>query len=277
MTDISIDQAIAEKNFKDHFGACPHCRQFDGIMNVGKGHWLFCDEHKVRWFVGSNLFDSWKQETEEEQRAIYDAKDFGSYQDVSPYHPPSTDVRREDTTKLERLFSADNGESHCKPTTNQERHQTMNDPLVTIETSCGQVFELRVSELSDRQLTILLAGNGERADVDPAHIAAMRAELQRRATPAQNEHAMTSTNTFRNLAESQLINTIYQSIGGSPWTDEFEDALANFMAKFNSAIDAVPVVAEVFDKRLTRDASIDDGRMPAANLLDSGRAASDTH
>jgi hypothetical protein len=61
------------------------------------------------------------------------------------------------------------------------RRPTLNDPLVTIETSCGEHFELHISELSDRQLTILLDRNSERSDVDPAHIAAMRDELQRRS------------------------------------------------------------------------------------------------
>jgi hypothetical protein len=55
----------------------------------------------------------------------------------------------------------------------------MYDPTVAIETSCGELFEIRVSELSDRQLTILLARNSEQLGVDPTHIAALRAELQR--------------------------------------------------------------------------------------------------
>jgi hypothetical protein len=38
----------------------------------------------------------------------------------------------------------------------------MNDPLITIETSCGEHFELHVTELSDRQLIGLLEKNGER-------------------------------------------------------------------------------------------------------------------
>jgi hypothetical protein len=140
MTDINNDEAIAIQGFKDHFGTCPHCHDFGGFINIGRGHWFFCDEHRVKWCVGSDLFDCWRDQTEKEQRAIYDAKGFGSYQDVVPYSPR----------------------------------------LITIETSCGKHFELHVSELSDRQLSILLAGNSERSDVDPAHIAAMRDELQRR-------------------------------------------------------------------------------------------------
>jgi hypothetical protein len=130
----------------------------------------------------------------------------------------------------------------------------MNDPSITIETSCGKVFEVRVSELSDTQLTTLLAGNGERADAYPTHIAAMREELQRREE-AKATPTYVRTNTHRDLARERLVDVIYRSIGGSPWTDEFEEGLETFFARLNWAIDSVPDVAEVFDKPLTGDAS----------------------
>jgi hypothetical protein len=69
MTGTEMSQA--ERNFVAHFGGCPHCGHHDGIVNVGRGHWLHCAEHKVKWCVGSNLFDSWKDQTEEEQRKIW--------------------------------------------------------------------------------------------------------------------------------------------------------------------------------------------------------------
>jgi hypothetical protein len=105
MTDINeSDEAAAIQGFKDHFGTCPHCHDYDGWINIGRGHWFFCDEHKVSWCVGFNLFDSWKDQTEQEQRAIYDAKGFGSYQDVVRYRPPPTEAEREEAAKLERRF-----------------------------------------------------------------------------------------------------------------------------------------------------------------------------
>jgi hypothetical protein len=111
MSDINdTDENIAVQNFKDHFGTCPHCHDYDGRINVGRGHWLFCDAHKVRWWVGSNLFSDWRYQTEEEQRAIYDAKGFGSYRDVEPYYPPLTDAEREEAAKLERRFSDEESE-----------------------------------------------------------------------------------------------------------------------------------------------------------------------
>jgi hypothetical protein len=107
MTDINnSDEAAAIQRWKDYWGTCPHCHDCSGQLNVGRSHWFFCDEHKVRWCVGSNLFSAWRFQTEEEQRAIYDAKDFGSYRDVEPYFPPPTDAEREEAAKLEPLFAA---------------------------------------------------------------------------------------------------------------------------------------------------------------------------
>ena len=44
-------------------------------------------EHQTRWWAGSNLFDDWKSETEEQQRAGYDDLDFSAYREVEPVYP----------------------------------------------------------------------------------------------------------------------------------------------------------------------------------------------
>jgi hypothetical protein len=155
------DRKMSDESDHPYFGGCPICHDCGGYINVGRSHWFFCDEHKVRWNVGSNLFSSWRDQTEEEQRAVYNAKDFGSYKVVEPHH--------------EAVPAAEN-------------------------------------------------------------------------TPPKQY----GTNTHRDVAKERLIQTIYESIGGGPWTDDFEEALADFLAKFNSAIDAVPYVAEVFDKPLSQ-------------------------
>lgn len=46
------------------YGGCPACGRTDGYRNVGRDHWFFCAEHRVRWWAGSNLFSSWRGETE---------------------------------------------------------------------------------------------------------------------------------------------------------------------------------------------------------------------
>lgn len=68
----------------DHyFGLCPYCRNTDGYINIGKGHWFFCKEHKVKWWVGSNLFSGWEEQTEKEQEDIHEELGFGNYQMLS--------------------------------------------------------------------------------------------------------------------------------------------------------------------------------------------------
>jgi hypothetical protein len=89
-----------------YFALCPSCHQCDGYLNVGKGHWLFCKAHQVRWYVGSNLFSSWRDQTEEEQRQIFDDLNFGEYRTIrvdETYHPPS---ESNGTIKFQRLERA---------------------------------------------------------------------------------------------------------------------------------------------------------------------------
>jgi hypothetical protein len=49
-----------------YFGVCPHCLKDDGYVNVHKSHWGVCHTHKTRWSIGSGLFSSWHDETEED-------------------------------------------------------------------------------------------------------------------------------------------------------------------------------------------------------------------
>ena len=70
-----------------YFGLCPVCHKTDGYINIGRSHWFLCEEHKTKWWIGANLFSSWKYETREEQRANYDRLGFGSFQAVEPFRP----------------------------------------------------------------------------------------------------------------------------------------------------------------------------------------------
>lgn len=68
----------------DYFGVCPECASHDGYRNAGKAHWFVCHEHRVRWLVGSNLFSSWKGETEADQRHAYEVDPgWGRYAEVA--------------------------------------------------------------------------------------------------------------------------------------------------------------------------------------------------
>src|SRR5215208_1659251 len=81
-------------------------------------------------------------------------------------------------------------------------------------------------------------------------------------------HLIVGSPTYRDLARGGIVDAIAESIGGSawsirkradgawsidesPWSDEFEDALKEFLAKFNALIDAAPAVAEVLDQPLS--------------------------
>jgi hypothetical protein len=66
----------------DYFGVCPHCGKTDGYINIGRSHWMFCREHRVKWWIGSNIFSSWRYQTEAEQEAQYNALSFGDFRDL---------------------------------------------------------------------------------------------------------------------------------------------------------------------------------------------------
>jgi hypothetical protein len=71
----------------DYFGVCPTCQKTDGYTNVGRSHWFFCKEHRVKWWVGSNLFSSWQGETEEYQRRRFDEIGLGEFETIKAIYP----------------------------------------------------------------------------------------------------------------------------------------------------------------------------------------------
>jgi hypothetical protein len=64
----SAAQDMSDEEFH-HFGVCPTCHRGNTYTKTGKTHVFFCEEHKVFWVAGVNLFSSWQHETEDEQRA----------------------------------------------------------------------------------------------------------------------------------------------------------------------------------------------------------------
>jgi hypothetical protein len=73
----------AQQNADDYFGVCPQCGKRDGCLNVGRTHWSYCKEHKTKWFAGSNMWSSWRDETLEEQRRKYDEVGLGDFTDIA--------------------------------------------------------------------------------------------------------------------------------------------------------------------------------------------------
>jgi hypothetical protein len=83
----------------DQWGVCPTCKSRDGCINIGASHWYYCRKHRVKWCVGDNLFSTWRDQTEAEQRAIYDGLDFGKFEEIRPLHlelPDQTEAERAD-------------------------------------------------------------------------------------------------------------------------------------------------------------------------------------
>ena len=68
------------------FGACPHCRKNDGFLNLGKSHWFFCTQHKVKWCYGENVFSSWHEETQADW--ALNERTLSDFRIVTPYFRP---------------------------------------------------------------------------------------------------------------------------------------------------------------------------------------------
>lgn len=70
--------------FQGHFGGCPHCGYSEGPHNVRRAHWLVCREHRVRWWIGENLFRAWRTESPAEWEAT--RRWLSGFQIVDPVH-----------------------------------------------------------------------------------------------------------------------------------------------------------------------------------------------
>jgi len=57
-----------KKDFNCYFGGCPECGGTHGFANIGPDHWFTCDDHKTKWWTGSNLFSGWREQDEETWR-----------------------------------------------------------------------------------------------------------------------------------------------------------------------------------------------------------------
>lgn len=76
----------------NYFGDCPKCGRTDGYLNIGCDHWFVCDRHKTKWYIGSNLFSCWKEETPET---------WLKNQDKLAYHREVKPLRRSSQSEFE--------------------------------------------------------------------------------------------------------------------------------------------------------------------------------
>ena len=69
----------------DYFGVCPKCFRNDGYLNIGRDHWYHCREHKLKWWIGSNMFSAWVHESESTWAA--NAQLLAGYREVKEFYP----------------------------------------------------------------------------------------------------------------------------------------------------------------------------------------------
>ena len=76
----------------EHFGWCPECGKTSGFLNIERVHYFYCDTHRTRWCVGSNLFSCWRNENE----AIWErnAQYLEHYRDVDSHTPTTAMLER---------------------------------------------------------------------------------------------------------------------------------------------------------------------------------------
>ena len=56
-------------NDDNYFGHCPISGHENYYLNISRGHWMVCDKCKITWFIGANLFSSWRRENKAIWRA----------------------------------------------------------------------------------------------------------------------------------------------------------------------------------------------------------------
>ncbi len=74
----------------------------DGYINLGRNHWFICDEHRTKWSIGSNLFSSWREETEEDWRR--NEYKYAEYVQVKPVYPEPTEEDLRQKAHYENLM-----------------------------------------------------------------------------------------------------------------------------------------------------------------------------
>ena len=75
-----------------YWGLCPICRHNDGYLNLLYDHWFVCDEHRVKWCVGADLFSSWRDESPDVWADNWDRlKGYAEVEPELPERPAKTE------------------------------------------------------------------------------------------------------------------------------------------------------------------------------------------
>jgi hypothetical protein len=79
-------QTNHEEHESGYFGLCPICHCTDGYANHGSNHFGVCAAHKKLWYIGSNVFSSWRDDpdaTDERFKELFDG-----YEEVERFSCP---------------------------------------------------------------------------------------------------------------------------------------------------------------------------------------------
>jgi hypothetical protein len=57
-----IKRLEQEAGNNEFWGGCPHCHICDNIVTVNHNDYGVCNEHRVFWYFGTNLFSDWRDE-----------------------------------------------------------------------------------------------------------------------------------------------------------------------------------------------------------------------
>jgi hypothetical protein len=81
---INLDDARTPVT-DEYFGGCPECGGSDFYFNIQRDHYCTCDKHKTVWYIGSNLFSAWQDESDE----IWQGNKirYSNYRSVKPIFP----------------------------------------------------------------------------------------------------------------------------------------------------------------------------------------------
>jgi hypothetical protein len=75
-------------------------------LNIERDHWQVCSQHKTTWWIGSNLFSNWQNETKEQWDS--NSKLLAGYKKVKPAYPDArvSDLREASFNELQADFLA---------------------------------------------------------------------------------------------------------------------------------------------------------------------------
>jgi hypothetical protein len=87
---------------EEDYGACPECGEGGEMVAQGRRHWIVCHRDRVKWRVGTGLFDWFLKGRNDGWDRAGDW--INDYREVAPDKTPSKSSTIEDEERLKRMF-----------------------------------------------------------------------------------------------------------------------------------------------------------------------------